>query len=61
MGQEYIEIKVMDKDMSYDDLIGKANYYLGEVYKTNKKEEEIVLAYKGKNAGTLKLNFEFVK
>jgi len=31
---EYIEIRVLDKDLKYDDTIGSANFYLGDVYKT---------------------------
>lgn len=58
-GQQYIEIKLMDKDMSYDDIIGTANFYLGDVYKNKEVTEDITLAYKGSNAGSIKIRFEF--
>lgn len=56
---EYIEIRVLDKDLKYDDTIGSANFYLGDVYKTKQVTEDVTLAHKGSNAGTIKIRFEF--
>ncbi len=57
--EEEMRIAVYDKDMTKDDLVGETIYFLDDVRAKRKYKEALKLAYKGKDAGTLSLEFDF--
>ncbi len=48
-----MKFAVYDEDMTTDDLVGDTVYFLDEIKQKGKFQEEIKIAYKGKQAGTV--------
>eukprot|EP00347_Sterkiella_histriomuscorum_P014257 403361573 len=57
--EEEIKIAVWDEDMTNDDLVGDTVYFLDEIKSKGKFQEAVKLAYKGKEAGIVNIEFEF--
>ena len=49
-----MKIEVYDEDTIIDDLIGDTLYFLDEIKRKEKLHEAVKIAYKGKEAGTIK-------
>lgn len=46
-----MHIEVYDEDMTKNDLVGETMYFLDEIKTKGKFNEQVKIAYKGKEAG----------
>lgn len=59
VGEDYINIEVWDKDVTSDDQVGDCTLPLQEICDAGKVAKWYTLAYNGKNAGEIMIEFEF--
>ncbi|CDW85876.1 xyppx repeat family protein [Stylonychia lemnae] len=57
--EEELKLAVYDEDMTKNDLVGDTIFFLDEVKSKGKFTEAVKIAYKGKEAGVVNIEFEF--
>ncbi|CDW82660.1 xyppx repeat family protein [Stylonychia lemnae] len=57
--EKSFSITVMDKDMSFDDIVGQGEVELDSVFRSGKTSSSYNLGYKGKQAGQIFIDLEF--
>ncbi|KRX01184.1 C2 domain [Pseudocohnilembus persalinus] len=60
-GEQIITFDIFDKDIGKDEYIAQGSYPLGKLfqYPGQTVQENVKLQYKGKDAGTINLNFQY--